>query len=253
MFFRATFRDGALLLKTIGVIHELVDECSLQLDADGIRIHAIDSSHVSLVTASWRASEFDLYEWTGPIRIGMKLGNFLKILKCCGKTETVTLTLQDSSDDVLIVAFENETRASQFTLKLLDIEEDEWAIPSFQYDATIVMDSGEFLTVCKDLGTVADTTTCAISPDGLVMSADGDMGSAVIAFKNLQTTDRASMTVSFALRYLNTFAKGSVLASAVSLSFSQTMPLLVSYQNNVSTLGFYLAPKIDDDLTDDVM
>jgi proliferating cell nuclear antigen len=82
------------------------------------------------------------------------------------------------------------------------------------------------------------------------MGSSGDMGDAVIAFKNLQNPDRASMTVSFALRYLNTFAKGSIITDKVKLCFSQSMPLLVSFSNAVVSLGFYLAPKIDDDMND---
>lgn len=52
----------------------------------------------------------------------------------------------------------------------------------------------------------------------------------------------------FALRYLNSFAKATPLASHAVLKLSKELPIVVEYHMpDVGRLAFYLAPKIEDD------
>ena len=56
------------------------------------------------------------------------------------------------------------------------------------------------------------------------------------------------VSLTFALRYLNNFAKATPLSPSVQLSIIKDAPIKVSY--NISDMGsvsYYLAPKIDDD------
>lgn len=66
-----------------------------------------------------------------------------------------------------------------------------------------------------------------------------------------QTTIELSEPVSltFALRYLNSFAKAAALASTVKISMTKDLPIVVEYTigDDMGHLKFYLAPKIDDD------
>lgn len=56
------------------------------------------------------------------------------------------------------------------------------------------------------------------------------------------------VALTFALRYLNSFAKATPLASHVSLSMTRELPIMVDYQiSDIGYLRFYLAPKIEDD------
>jgi proliferating cell nuclear antigen len=57
------------------------------------------------------------------------------------------------------------------------------------------------------------------------------------------------VSLTFALRYLNSFAKATPLASTVSLSLSKDLPIVVDYRiADMGSIKFYLAPKIDDDM-----
>lgn len=60
------------------------------------------------------------------------------------------------------------------------------------------------------------------------------------------------VSLTFALRYLNSFAKATPLATSVALSLSKDLPIVVEY--NIADMGhikFYLAPKIDDDMEEE--
>lgn len=55
------------------------------------------------------------------------------------------------------------------------------------------------------------------------------------------------ITLSFALRFMGIFAKGSTLSERVTLKFAKDSPCMVEYGiDNVGYLRYYLAPKVDE-------
>lgn len=86
----------------------------------------------------------------------------------------------------------------------------------------------------------------------------GDLGNGSIICKQGGSVDaeedavmiklEEEVSLTFALRYLNFFAKATPLSGSVSLKMSPDVPLVVEY--NIEELGhirFYLAPKIEDE------
>ena len=211
----------------------------------------MDASHVCLISAVWPSTEFAKYTAEGAVSIGLRLDNLLKLLKCCHTSDSVTLSVEDETSDKLIISFQDDTRTAQFEMKLIDREDDQMSVPEMEYAAAITMESSEFQTVCKDLSTIGDTTTLKIDGQGMTLMSDGDIGCAVITYPTVDLKYTSEITQSYALRYLNSFAKGSLVAQRVSLKLSPEMPLVVEFRNDVSFLSFYLAPKIDDDIVDD--
>lgn len=247
MYFSATFRDATLLQKTIGVLHDLVSECSVTLCPTGMYIQSMDASHVCLISSAWPSSDFLKYSSQGTIVIGMHLGNFLKLLKCSNKSDCVTLSIEEEGSDMLKISFQDDARSADFDMKLINREDDQMSVPEMDAAAEITMESTEFQTVCKDLSSIGDTTAITINEKGVTLTTEGDIGRAVIAYPAIELKYTTEIAQSFALRYLNSFAKGSLVAQRVSLKLNPDMPLVVEFKNDVSYLSFYLAPKIDDD------
>lgn len=247
MLFSATFTDALLLQKTIGVLHDLVHECSATISEEGIAIQSMDSSHVCLVSINWTAKTFSSYLATELITIGIHIGNFLKILKCCNKSDAVTIEIDETASDTMSVTFRDDTRTASFFMKLMEWNEDQITIPEMEYGAIISMDSSEFQMACRDLSIIGDTTTITIDENGLTFVSSGDIGHAMLTYNNVERQGSEEITQSFALRYLNSFSKGTIFSSRVSLKSSANMPLVIEYMNEVSYISFYLAPKIEDD------
>lgn len=56
------------------------------------------------------------------------------------------------------------------------------------------------------------------------------------------------VTLSFALRFMNIFAKGAALSDRVTLQFAKDSPCMIEYDiEKVGWLRYYLAPKVDDE------
>ncbi|KPA75039.1 putative Proliferative cell nuclear antigen (PCNA) [Leptomonas pyrrhocoris] len=63
----------------------------------------------------------------------------------------------------------------------------------------------------------------------------------------VEVTMEEPITLSFALRFMGIFAKGSTLSERVTLKFAKDSPCMVEYGiDNVGYLRYYLAPKVDD-------
>ena len=157
----------------------------------------------------------------------------------------------------------------KFELKLLVIEEVEVEIPDVEYPCTIRMCSRELKTLANDLYSISDTVSIACSTTEVSFSCAADIGEGSVTFKNKEHSDglqngvlqqrmqsadvllrctKSSESV-YALKYLNFFAKATLLTDTVTIFLAENQPLVVQYElKNTGYLKYYLAPKIEDDI-----
>jgi len=241
-------------------LKDLVNEANFDCGSTGISLQAMDSSHVSLVSLFLRAEGFQQYRADRNLSLGISLASLSKILKCAGNDDTITMKAEDSGDSVSFM-FETpkQTRLSNFSLKLMDIDSEHLGIPDTEYKCIVKMPAGEFQRIVREISIIGDTVKIAASKDGVRFSVSGDMGSGSIMCKqNAAVDDEKDETVqikleeevalTFALRYLNFFAKATPLAEQVTLKMSPDVPLVVEYKigddSEMGHIRFYLAPKI---------
>lgn len=219
----------------------------------------MDSSHVSLVALKLRSDGFEQFRCDRATSMGMKLKNLSTVLKCAGGEDSVTLRAAEDGD-VLSFTFEapGGERVSEFELKLMDIDSEHLGIPTNEYDASVRMPSGEFQRIVRDLASLGDTVEISVTKDGVRFATSGDVGSASVLIREKGSVDkpeettelhvREPVSLSFALRYLNSFARAAPLSSHAVIRLSKDLPVIVEYHiPEAGQLSFYLAPKIADD------
>eukprot|EP00611_Tribonema_gayanum_P002392 TRINITY_DN1176_c0_g1_i2.p1 TRINITY_DN1176_c0_g1~~TRINITY_DN1176_c0_g1_i2.p1 ORF type:complete len:225 (-),score=104.54 TRINITY_DN1176_c0_g1_i2:378-1052(-) len=222
-------------------------------------MQAMDSSHVSLCALNLRSDGFDHYRCDRNLSLGLNLANLSKILKCAGNNDVCTLRTEDDAD-TLTVTFESpkQERISEFELKLIALDAEHLGIPDTNYKAQVRMPSAEFQRIIRDLSVIGDTCSIAVGKDGVRFGVEGDLGSGSISVKQNTAAEKEEERVevhmeepvelTFALRYLNFFAKATPLGPIVALSMSPDVPVVVEFPiETVGYLRFYLAPKIDEE------
>jgi len=274
--FEARLTEGAILKKLIDSIKDLVSSANFDCSSTGISLQAMDSSHVSLVTLLLRGDGFEQYRCDRNVSLGINIESLTKILKCAGSEDIITLKAKDSADTVSFM-FEHpkQTRISHFSLKLMDIDSEHLGIPDTEYKCVVKMASHEFQRICKEIAIIGDTVKISASKEAVKFSVSGEMGDGNIICKQDTSVDDEDDTVSikleekisltFALRYLNSFAKASTLSKSVTLKLSPDVPLVVEYkisrnlkgkaekdkesepEEEMGYLRFYLAPKIEEE------
>mmetsp|Transcript_4162 Transcript_4162/g.8563 ORF Transcript_4162/g.8563 Transcript_4162/m.8563 type:complete len:224 (-) Transcript_4162:589-1260(-) len=222
----------------------------------------MDSSHVSLVAMLLRSDGFEHYRCDRNMTMGMNLTNMSKMLKCAGNDDIITMKADDDGD-VVTFMFEspNQDKISDFELKLMDIDSEHLGIPDTEYEAVVKMPANEFQRICRDLSSIGDTVVISVTKDGVKFSTTGDIGNANVTVRQNTTVDKEEemvvvelqepVSLTFALRYLNSFTKATPLSDQVVLSMSKDLPVVVEYKiADMGYVRYYLAPKIEDEETE---
>ncbi|XP_030928263.1 proliferating cell nuclear antigen-like [Quercus lobata] len=251
--------QGSLLKKVLESVKDLVNDANFDCSATGFSLQAMDSSHVALVALLLRSEGFEHYRCDRNLSMGMNLNNMAKMLKCAGKDDIVTIKADDGGDTVTFM-FESPTqdKIADFEMKLMDIDSEHLGIPEAEFQAIVRMPSAEFARICKDLSSIGDTVVISVTKEGVKFSTRGDIGTANIVCRQNTTVDKPDdatiiemqepVSLTFALRYMNSFTKATPLSNQVTISLSSELPVVVEYK--VAEMGyirFYLAPKLEED------
>jgi len=254
----ARLTTAGLIKKLLEAIKELVTDANFDANVSGLALQAMDSSHVSLVSMLLRADGFAHYRCDRARTLGLNLASMAKILKCAQNDDSFTLKANDTGDIVTFM-FESpdQTKISEFELKLLNIESDVLGIPDQEYKAVVKMPSAEFQRICRDMTIIGDTVVISVTKEGIKFSVSGEVGNVNIVVRPSQEVDKKEETtielqepvqLTFALKYLNFFTKATSLSPTVCLSMSKEVPLVVEYRiEDLGYIRYYLAPKIEDE------
>jgi proliferating cell nuclear antigen len=264
----ALISEGGIFKKIMDSIKELVTDANFDCSSTGITLQAMDSSHVSLVALSLKSDGFDHFRADRTTSLGINLASLSKVLKCAGNDDAITLKAEDSPDHISFM-FESkkQTRISHFNLKLIDIDSEHLGIPETEYKTIIKMPSAEFQRIVRELQTIGDTVNISATKEGVKFAVNGDSGSGTIVCKQGTASDEKEeesvqikmeeeVSLTFAVRYLNSFAKATPLSSVVTLKMSADVPLVVEYaisnteEKEMGHIRFYLAPKIEEEGAD---
>lgn len=256
--FEARLVQGSMLKKVLEAVKDLLNEAIFDCSSTGIALQAMDSSHVSLVSLNMRSDGFETYRCDRNLSMGMNLSTMSKILKCAGNDDVITMKASDNADTVTFMfESQNNEKVSDYEMKLLDIDAEQLGIPDTEYSCVVKLPSGEFQRICRDLSQFGDSVVICCTKEGVKFSTSGDTGSGNIKLAQNSSSDKEeeaviiemnqAVSLTFALRYLNYFAKATPLSPQVTLSMSQDVPLVVEYKiGDIGFLKYYLAPKIED-------
>lgn len=176
----------------------------------------------------------------------------------------MTIKAPDDGDKIaLTFEAKNESEVSEYEIKLMNLDSEYLGIPDTSYSVQIKMPSYKFQRICKDLAGIGDAVTISCAKDCVRFAANGDLGSGTVKLNQTASADKPEEAVtvrmsepiclSFAVKYLNHFAKATPLSKQVSLSLAPDVPLVVEYaivdddDSDVGHIRYYLAPKIEED------
>ena len=251
---------ASTLKRVIESISELLIECQFDCDEHGMKIQSMDASHVCLASVNLLPEGFLMYECPQATVIGFAVKSFKNILKCAGPDDK--FTLRYNNDSVLLVLFEPPSggKITDFSLKLMDIEQDAMSVPEMVPDLHIRMNSIELKRIVNDLSNFGDAIGISGTKDGVTFSVDGDSGTGNITInpvspdelppndpgRNVDIDIRTPVFQKFSVRYLNNFLKNSA-SDTVVINMVVDMPMCLNYPlGEIGSVKFYLAPKIED-------
>ena len=242
---QATVRAG-ILKCLLDCTKELWTSANFVFNGEGLRIRAMDSSHVALASLTLESAAFATFQCSEQVILGIQFDALSVILRSCAMDDLIKLEYASNGDHLAITRGEDR----QWELKLLDSDQDDLEIPNQTYDISASVSTPELqrcLRDLKDLG--ADTIAVTVIEHVISFSVDGQMGRGTASMKDGVNIDgEADYKCKFSLKYFSAFVKGSALCSSVRLRIGRDTPLCVTYDiEGHGNLEFYLAPRIEDE------
>ncbi|TBU19124.1 proliferating cell nuclear antigen [Hamiltosporidium tvaerminnensis] len=246
---------GNLVKRVLESLADLVDDVEFKVSDKGMCIQTMDSMHVALADIFLSRDIFESYRCDRSLTLGIKLKEFLKILRNI-KMENNSTFMMYCDDDAtkLIIVNECEGFSLHFNLKLFDFEIESYNMSDVQYEAEIEMPTSRFLLLPKIVGTFAEYIVFEADKDKISFSQSGEMTESCLTLKPHQFTESESNSFSVtshvkkevAMKYLNCCAKSASLCERVKISLGNRTPVFLDFSlGDLGYIRYYIAPKDD--------
>ena len=238
--------QASALKSVFEVLKDIINDVNVYFNSSGIHILTLDTARVTLVHMTLGAENFEEYECPMEIVAGLNMANVYKLLKSVSGQDTLFARIDGR--DFMEIYIENSEKksATNFKLKLLDINEEPLEAPDVQLNTVTTMPSVDFQRIARDMGNLSNEMDIWREGNILEMSCRGDFADqkTTLEFPGTPATNRSGGT--FSLKYINLFTKATNMCSSVQLMQDVDMPIVFRYTiANLGDLKFYLAPKVD--------
>lgn len=234
----------------VEALKELLTETCIEFDETGMKIIAMDTSHIVLVHLRLEASKFEYYHCDSKMTIGVNMLNLHKLIKTINSNDTLTLYIDSDDMNHMGIKIENGEKNTKTTYKLnlLDLDNPKIQIDPASFNSVITLLSSDYQKICRDMSNIAEFVEIKNINHQLIFSCKGEFCSQETIISDNDTnsqsaTDEIVQGV-FNLKYLGVFSKCTNLCNTVELYLKNDYPLIVKYDvASLGTLKLCLAPQ----------
>lgn len=234
---------------------ELLLDSTIVADESGLKVVALDSSHVVLVHLRLDAAKFDTFTCVKPLHIGVNMLKLFTLVKTVTNNDVLTLFVDEGDPNHLGIRIESpdSKRRTTYMLNMLDVDAVNIDIPSVDFTTSITMDSGVLLKLVRDMHSHAEKVSISSLDDSIYFKCKGDFCSQETvmgpssSLSITSTADSGIVEGVFSLKYLQLFTRCTNLSPTVELFLANNFPICVRY--SVAGLGdikLLLAPLSND-------
>jgi proliferating cell nuclear antigen len=243
----------------IDALKEILMDVNLEFDDTGMKIVALDNTHVVLVHLKLDSDKFEKYHCEKKMYVGINMLKLHLLIKTISNNDVLTLFIERNDPNHLGIQIDNQDKNIHTTYKLsmLDINVLNISIPPADFQTVITMPSVDFQKIIRDMHNLADYIEIRNVGNQLTFSCKGDFctqettiggeKSPSIQIAKNAGSDHEIIQGMFSLKYLTTFTKCTNLSNIVELYIKNTYPLILSYQvANLGTVKCALAQQDQD-------
>lgn len=228
-------------------LKDLLTDTCIEFDEHGIKVVAMDTSHIVLVHLKLDANKFEYYHCPQKISIGVNMLYMYKLIKTIHNNDTLTLFMEEGDYNHLGIKIENteKNKRSTFKLNLLDLDNPGISIDPTEFSSVITLPSGDFQKICRDMNNISEFVEIKNVHNQLIFSCKGDFCSQETILSDNSGMDIQSTTISaengdivqgiYKLKYLVLFTKCTNLCNTIELYLKNDYPLIIKY--SVASLG----------------
>ncbi len=240
--FKAVLSDSNILKTSFDAISSIVDEVQMQADSEGLRLDALDRSHITFVHLELKPGLFDEFAIDEPLKINVDTEELMKVLKRAKSDDIVELSVDEGN---LILIFEGDARR-RFKIRLIDIEYEAPSPPDLEYPTEFEVPFALLKNSIQDIEIVSDKIVLTVDADKFIAEAEGEFGDAKIEYLHGEKIDINAKSI-FSLEKIKEMLKADKFSDTIVLKLGNDMPLNLSLKmiSDEGELSFLLAPRIE--------
>lgn len=244
----------------VEALKEILTDVNIEIDKTGMKIIAMDASHVALIHMKLNSDNFEKYYCNKEIVCGISMMRLFKLLKTMSPNDTLTFYVEEDEPNILKIQIDTGEKNLKhtFELKLMDLFIEKVEVPPVEFASVLRLPSGDFQKLCRDMNQLADDIEIKSSGSELMFSINNDWVTQQTIIK--ESTGGAGMSYIqnlapneviqgvFSLRYLVLFSKCTNLCQNIEIYIKNDYPIIIKYSvANLGEVKFCLAPKNNDD------
>jgi proliferating cell nuclear antigen len=247
---KLTLAEPRLLVDSVGIISELVNDVRFKIDSNQIELIAMDPANVAMIIFKLLSSAFSEYKVEKPVTLAVSLESLKAILKRVKPADVLSMELDSEKNRLKVTLKSDGTRT--FNLALIDVEDKEQRIPDLNFPIKVEMNSMALDDAVYDMDVVAESIALSAQKGKFVVEAESNMNDAhseIVEDDQTKITGAKSEVRSkYSIEYLKKIIKGGKIAPRVVLQFNKDYPLRVDYLvKDKLSFSVILAPRVSND------
>lgn len=239
--FKMVLSHSNILKTSFNAISSIVDEVQIQVDKEGLKLDALDNSHITFIHLELKVASFDEYKCDSPVHINVDTEEFMKVLKRASADDIIELGVDE---DNLIISFIGEADRI-FKIRLIDMEYKHPTPPEMEYPTKFEVPFELLKDSVKDIEIVSDKIMLSVDKDRFVAKAEGELGDVQVRYLHGETIHEPARSI-FSLNKFKEMLKADKFTDSAIIQLGNDMPLTLTFEdfyNNV--LNFILAPRVE--------
>jgi proliferating cell nuclear antigen len=240
--------QAATFKQVIDAHKEILMDVNLEIDETGIKIVAMDNTHIVLIHLKLDADKFEIYECTKKTYVGINMLRLHALIKTITNNDILSIYIKKDDPNHLGITIENNDKnyKTNYKLSVLDIDVLNLDIPPVDFHTIINMPSNYLQKIIRDMNNLAEFIEFRNIGDKLILSCKGDfcdqetiLGSeksqSITIKKNSTDEEQEIIQGIFSLKYLSIFTKCTNLSNNVELYLKNNYPIILRY--TIASLG----------------
>jgi proliferating cell nuclear antigen len=245
---KARMSDSKVWKTCVGSMVNLIEEAAFKFTPSGIKMKAMDPSHIALVDFELPSDVFEEYSVKEQVVLGINLAEMDKVLSRSKAGDELGLELDEKQSRLMFTFRGASTR--KLSLPLINIDEREFPEPKIPFTAQVEVSAGTVQDGLKDAELVTDNVRFLVDKESFVMTAEGDKGSSELKLSKgdqaLVKLDASQQVHSmYNIKYLSDMMKGASSSDVVTIRLGTDLPVQLDFQISKGKLRFLLAPRIE--------
>jgi len=244
--------QATIIKQVIDALKDILMDVNLEIDETGLKIMAMDNTHIVLIHLKLEAEKFEEYYCEKKMYIGVNMLKLHMLIKTIGTNDLLTLYIEKEDPNKLGIKISNNEKNVETIYKLstIDIDVLSVTIPPVNFHTTITMPSSYLQKIIRDMHNISEYMEIRNIEKSLILKCKGDFCSqeTVLGSEKSQNitiskmksednyeSDQEIIQGVFSLKYLLIFTKCTNLCPTVEIYLKNSYPIILRY--SIASLG----------------